>query len=142
MELSQHSNSRPPVCGRFAFLGANMNVEPANRTETGQFAPGFSGNPNGRPKSKPITDAIREVLREMAINGEVDKLRTMVRAVVDKAIEGDVPAFREVTDRIEGKSPQAVEHSGPDGEPLLAESDPRQLARAILALLATGAKDE
>lgn len=37
----------------------------------------------------------------------------------------------------------AIEHTGKDGKDLIpeAESDNRQVARAILALLATGAKD-
>lgn len=36
---------------------------------------------------------------------------------------------------------QTIEATGKDGEPLMPESDNRQVARAILALLSTGAKD-
>ena len=41
-------------------------------------------------------------------------LDSMIAAIITKAQEGDVPAFKEIMDRVEGKVPQAIEN-GDDG---------------------------
>lgn len=41
-------------------------------------------------------------------------LDRIVAAIIARAQEGDVPAFREIMDRVEGKAPQPVEN-GEDG---------------------------
>lgn len=41
-------------------------------------------------------------------------LDRMIAAIITKAQEGDVPAFKEIMDRVEGKVPQAIEN-GEDG---------------------------
>jgi hypothetical protein len=38
-------------------------------------------------------------------------LDRMVGAIIARAQEGDVPAFREIMDRVEGKAPQPIENS-------------------------------
>ena len=43
-------------------------------------------------------------------NAEGSKLNMLVAALVTKASEGDVPAIKEIMDRVEGKVPQAVEN--------------------------------
>jgi hypothetical protein len=73
------------------------------------FNPGQSGNPGGRPKVKPFRDALMiEALS--AENGEPclakkGSLRWNARQLLE---QGDVPAIREIADRIDGKVPQAV----------------------------------
>jgi hypothetical protein len=37
-----------------------------------------------------------------------DKLRAVAEALVNKAMTGDVPAIKEIADRLDGKVPQAV----------------------------------
>lgn len=37
-----------------------------------------------------------------------DKLRAVADALVTKALTGDVPAIKEIADRLDGKVPQAV----------------------------------
>ena len=45
------------------------------------------------------------------------KLRAVADALVEKAMAGDVPAIKEVADRIDGKVPQAVIGDG-DEDPI------------------------
>ena len=67
-----------------------------------------------------VTDAIMLALnREVEIEGKITKrLNVLADRVVLKAIEGDVPAFNAVADRVDGKPAQALELSGADGEDL------------------------
>ena len=66
------------------------------------FQPGQSGNPGGRPKTKRFTEALSRVL------DDPDTLHRIAIALVAKGMEGDVPALREIADRLEGKVPQAI----------------------------------
>jgi hypothetical protein len=80
------------------------------------FQPGQSGNPTGKPKQKPFTDALNMALRDDA-NGPERKLTKMdlvASALLSKAIDGDVPAIKEVADRIQGKVPQALTNDEDD----------------------------
>ena len=71
------------------------------------FKKGQSGNPGGRPKEKPFADALR---LEIADAGEDHKaLRRVARALLKKAEGGDIPAIRELADRLDGKPIQAVD---------------------------------
>lgn len=77
-----------------------------------RFKKGQSGNPKGRPRSAVISDTLRARLAE-APPGEQDAdVRTyadaIARALIDKALTGDVAAIKEVGDRTEGKARQAV----------------------------------
>ena len=60
--------------------------------------------------------ALRRVLAEAGTNRE--KLLEIADALVAKAMSGDVPAIKEIADRIDGKVPQGVNHSGPNGGPV------------------------
>ncbi len=79
------------------------------------FAKGESGNPGGRPKEKPWADALRAALSELDADG-VKKLRKVAQAMVNKALDGDVSAIREIGDRLDGKAVQAI--ASEDGGPL------------------------
>jgi hypothetical protein len=80
------------------------------------FQPGQSGNPNGRPKSKPFKDAIQRALKEA--EGDEDMLNAVALALVKKAKEGDVPAIKELADRLDGKVTQPVS-GDEDGSPIV-----------------------
>lgn len=79
------------------------------------YAKGQSGNPGGRPKEKPWADALRAALSELDADG-IKKLRKVAEAMVNKALEGDVPAIKEIGDRLDGKAVQALANE--DGGPL------------------------
>jgi hypothetical protein len=70
----------------------------------------------GQQRDKPFRDALR---MEIAAAGSDHKaLRSVAKALIDKATTGDVQAIREIGDRLDGKPAQAIEHSGGDGGPL------------------------
>lgn len=81
-----------------------------------QWVKGQSGNPRGRvPLGQELTPAIRTLLRKRdPATGEVNK-RLIAQTLVTKAINGDIEAIRTVLERVDGKVPTPVEHSGPDG---------------------------
>jgi hypothetical protein len=73
------------------------------------FAPGQSGNPSGRPKKKPISDLYEEILNDPE---EMAKIRAAVVKSLTKGNMAMVLQLREMTDRVEGKVTQPIEHSG------------------------------
>lgn len=72
------------------------------------------GNDN-RHKGRIWRDAILEAMDQRAKSDRKEALRRVADKLVAAAMEGDVTALKEIGDRVEGKSLQAVEHSGPDG---------------------------
>jgi hypothetical protein len=80
------------------------------------FQPGQSGNPNGRPKSKPFKDALQRALK--AAGDDKDMLEAVASALVGKAMMGDVPAIKELADRMDGKVSQPIEGEE-GGEPIV-----------------------
>jgi hypothetical protein len=78
---------------------------------------GQPGNQNARTGSL-VRGAIRRVLSENEAKGR-ESLVNIVRNLVDKAeLEGDLPATRELFDRLDGKAGQSVELTGADGGPI------------------------
>lgn len=77
--------------------------------------------PAGSKSDKEWRDALRLALHEpVDDNGKKAKaLRLVARAVVRKAIEGDIAAAKEIGDRIDGKPAQTV--TGEGGGPLTVE---------------------
>jgi hypothetical protein len=57
--------------------------------------------------TKPITHALAEALAETAPGAEQSNLRRIVDNLIAKGIDGDLPAIREIFDRIDGKAPAA-----------------------------------
>jgi hypothetical protein len=80
------------------------------------FQPGQSGNPNGRPKSRPFKDALERALN--AAGADKDLLDNVAAALVSKASEGDVPAIKEIADRLDGKVAQAITGGDDDTNPI------------------------
>lgn len=76
---------------------------PQNRTETGKFKKGFSGNPGGRPK-KPVE------LEEYAKNAPA-KLREIADdPATPVKIKADIEKF--FFEAVYGKAPQAIDLEG------------------------------
>jgi len=73
------------------------------------FEPGKSGNPGGRPKTKPFKEALMmEALaaeRGEECEAKPGSLRWNARKLLE---QGEVPAIREIADRLDGKVPQGV----------------------------------
>lgn len=106
-------------------MGKDTTSESPERTASGTFAAGVSGNPNGRPKSHHA--AIREKLAE----GKDD----VVKAVLEAAKSGDMWAAKLVLDRLLPPlkaTAQTVELSLPES------ASPLDIARAILNSAACG----
>jgi hypothetical protein len=62
----------------------------------------------GRPPSeKTFANMLRVALKEAHEKGG-DNLRQVAQALVTKALTGDVPAIKEIADRMDGKVPQAL----------------------------------
>ena len=80
------------------------------------WTPGQSGNPGGRVKEKPFRDALKLAISEA--DGDAKKLRRVAQALVQKGIEGDVPAIKEIADRLDGKVPQTVKGDDEDTTPI------------------------
>jgi hypothetical protein len=81
-------------------------------------------NRSGRPK-KPLSDALlAKLVRKKAL--------AVAQALISKAEEGDVFAFRELADRTEGKVADRIEVSGNVdlGLRIAAARERRRLARA------------
>jgi len=86
-----------------------------SRNDDGTFKDGVSGNPNGRPATtdeekaerKATNEDIKEYKDKLA-----DALPKLSPVLIKKAEEGDLPAIKEINDRVMGKSPQPQEHSG------------------------------
>lgn len=72
------------------------------------------GNKNAT-KNRPWAEAINRAL--LAEDGR--KLRALADKIIDRALEGDVSALKEVGDRMDGKPMQGHEHSGPGGAPIV-----------------------
>lgn len=68
-------------------------------------------------------------------DGDKKKLRALADKLVEKALEGDVSAIKEIGDRIDGKPKQQIEHSGDQENPvamtmaLAAETLAQRLAK-------------
>jgi hypothetical protein len=83
------------------------------------FEPGQSGNPGGRPKTKPFKDALM-LEAKAAENGQpCEALPGSLRWNARKLLEqGEVPAIREIADRLDGKVPQGLIGGEEDDPPI------------------------
>jgi hypothetical protein len=74
------------------------------------------GNQN-RANQYRIKRTLEALVDEASTKREgLTRLQAACKALMEKAEEGDIQAFREVADRVDGKPKQQTEISGPDGE--------------------------
>lgn len=66
---------------------------------------------NNAGKNKPWADAVRRAL--LAEDGK--KLRQLADKLIERALDGDVTALKEVADRMDGKPAQTIAGPGEDG---------------------------
>ena len=69
-----------------------------------------AGNKHGRgrpPAGKSLSEALRIALAEKRSDGRTNN-RAIADALVAKACDGDVAAFKEIIERVEGKVPPSL----------------------------------
>ena len=89
--------------------------------EKTRFKPGQVTNPNGRPKGVPNAATRYKRFLELVQAGKnpvtgADEEFTVAELMdlrqIKKALDGDLQAYKEILDRLEGKAKQPVEMSG------------------------------
>lgn len=80
-------NGRDPHLAVIEKPGRNGNVPPVAH----RFKPGQSGNPRGRPRN-----SVSKLLRDLLNAGDQKYTKRILRALLEKASTGDVPAIRAV----------------------------------------------
>ena len=75
------------------------------------------------------------VKRESEDGGKTKKLAALADKLVERGLDGDVTALKEIGDRLDGKPTQGVEHTGKGGGPVEI-SDMSILERAMVIGLA------
>ena len=73
----------------------------------------------GSKSDKIWRDAIHRAVKRAGKDGQTKRLELLADKLVDEALSGDVPALKEIGDRLDGRPAQAFEHSGKDGGPLV-----------------------
>jgi len=97
------------------------------------FKPGQSGNPAGRPRDT-ITPHLRELVRmQHPGKDEVTYGELVARALLVRAVSGDVQAIREVFDRLEGKPRQSVDVSVEEKQRAIFEAGLNMLKQSGLS---------
>ena len=78
------------------------------------FEPGQSGNPSGKAPRKIWIAALNRAIAQ----DDGVRLRQAAEKLLDLAVGGDVPALRELGDRLDGKPAQSVTIAGDAEQPL------------------------
>lgn len=73
------------------------------------------------PKEKSFANMLNIAIKEAIEGTDRTKLRAVADALVDKAMNGDVQAIKEVADRIDGKVPTPL--VGSDDEPPIKQEN-------------------
>lgn len=69
-------------------------------------------NPLGAKSDKIWRNAIMRAVHRTKSGDDAKALEKLADRLVEEAIGGDVPALREIGDRLDGKAAQPLEHSG------------------------------
>ena len=107
-----------------------------------KFKPGQSGNPAGRPRKEVcLTSLVKQYLSEDAeVNGK--KLlnkdgspktweQVLAASIVHLAAKGNATALAQLWERLDGKVPQPLEHSGIGGGPIEITAQRDRLRKII-----------
>ncbi len=88
-----------------------------DRTESGQFVPGVSGNPNGRPKGSPnITKQLEAAVKEyIASPSRIHRLHKVIDRLLTQAEDGNVGAAKLLLDKIVPNAKDEGEDGGKSG---------------------------
>jgi hypothetical protein len=88
---------------------------------------------SGRPKGSLGGNTLRaQAAKEALIRYFMQHQAKIQGALLEKALTGDVPAIKEIFDRVFGKSIQGVEMTGKDGADLFTPSPKLQELAALL----------
>ena len=80
------------------------------------------GNKNGEKKNRIVGDVLRRVAAQ-----NPKKLRAACEALLDKAVDGDIAAFTQFRDTLDGKPAQMI--IGDDENPLIVKTIERVIVR-------------
>lgn len=74
------------------------------------YKPGQSGNPKGKPAgTRNRSTIVREALEAILAGKDQKVVDAITAAVIEKALTGDVPAFKELMDSAFGKNADKVD---------------------------------
>jgi hypothetical protein len=76
------------------------------------FPKGVSGNPGGKKQGRPWRDAIERAVARRQGKTDLKGIDDIADSLLDAAAAGDMQAVREFGDRMDGKAPQSIDHSG------------------------------
>lgn len=79
-----------------------------------------AGAPQGNKNATKDKRLITEALRRAVVQGP-EKLKKACEKLLDNASEGDLGAFREIADRLDGKPSQGVTVGGDSENPIVTE---------------------
>jgi len=102
-----------------------------NRNSDGTFRLGSSGNPTGKKKGTvSVPDMFKRILKE-PFTDDYNKYESILRSVVDEALNGTRWAIELILDRTDGKPYQAI-YTSPNDVPNgfeICEYSPAELRR-------------
>ena len=89
------------------------------------------GNQNAKKENRLVTDTLRRVVTQ-----NPEKIRKACENILNDAKEGNLQAFREISDRLDGKPAQAIDATiaNPDGTNLESSTD-IEIARKLAFVL-------
>ena len=87
----------------------------------------MAGRPPGSVnKDKPFRDALRMEIAAAQDENDTKSLRRIARALLEKGADGDVPAIKEIADRLDGKVSQPIDGDG-EGGPIAIQAIVRKI---------------
>jgi hypothetical protein len=125
---------------RIDSLGRRINPKSLAALNAYKFKPGKSGNPGGNYKSRPFTDAIAVVsemtVAEIAIFSLSDTGPiAAVKALFREGIKGNVQAFAELANRLEGRPAQRMQYGDVPDATIPVESKVKVGSRDLVQTL-------